>query len=541
MRNQIFLYEATESSFTSNGLGALPDYIKATVTENRNGSYELIMTYPLTGINYQNIALRRFILAKPNPTDNPQPFRIVQITEPTNGEVTILARHISYDLSGIPMNPFVALSLSDAVIEMNRQQIVNHPFVFSTDKVVTGVMQFDVPTSYRSLLGGIKGSILDTYGGDYHFDKYSVQLLSNRGTRTQDNPFDVTYKRNLSDFKNIKSSESTVSGVIGYWKPNMESETTEQDVDSDTVVMTAPLYSSITDIGSNETPFIEIVDFSSDFETKPTLTELTNHAEAYLQSNEHVVFGKNITFEFADYPEMLNSIGMCDIVRITFSKYNVVALAKVIKTTFNVGEDRFEKLEVGNARTNLSQRIISTSQELSASKQSLIDESREIRKELEETASMLREAIGDNQGNVSEITHAIDTIEATIASLRNSLSLTMTDQELMLQFIQEVNDRVDSNYTEQSERTSIIEKYVKFVDGALVIAIAGGAIKLKLFNDTIAFYDGADDASDMSNAFARFTNRELQVEAVICGKYLTIGKHWQILERYNNHWTLWRL
>lgn len=541
MRNQIFLYEATESSFNNNGLGALPDYIKATVTENRNGSYELIMTYPLTGINYQNIALRRFILAKPNPTDNPQPFRIVQITEPTNGEVTILARHISYDLSGIPMNPFVALSLSDAVIEMNRQQIVNHPFVFSTDKVVTGVMQFDIPTSYRSLLGGIKGSILDTYGGDYHFDKYSVQLLSNRGTRTQDNPFDVTYKRNLSDFKNIKSSESTVSGVIGYWKPNTESETTEQDVDSDTVVMTAPLYSSITDIGSNETPFIEIVDFSSDFETKPTLTELTNHAEAYLQSNEHVVFGKNITFEFADYPEMLNSIGMCDIVRITFSKYNVVALAKVIKTTFNVGEDRFEKLEVGNARTNLSQRIISTSQELSASKQSLIDESREIRKELEETASMLREAIGDNQGNVSEIIHAIDTIEATIASLRNSLSLTMTDQELMLQFIQEVNDRVDSNYTEQSERTSIIEKYVKFVDGALVIAIAGGAIKLKLFNDTIAFYDGADDASDMSNAFARFTNRELQVEAVICGKYLTIGKHWQILERYNNHWTLWRL
>ena len=37
------------------------------------------------------------------------------------------------------------------------------------------------PSSMRSLLGGVDGSILDVYGGEYEFDKFNVKLWNKRG------------------------------------------------------------------------------------------------------------------------------------------------------------------------------------------------------------------------------------------------------------------------------------------------------------------------------------------------------------------------
>ena len=44
------LYDSGERNFTSNGLGRLYDALSCTVTEERNGSYELEMTYPVSGM-----------------------------------------------------------------------------------------------------------------------------------------------------------------------------------------------------------------------------------------------------------------------------------------------------------------------------------------------------------------------------------------------------------------------------------------------------------------------------------------------------------
>ena len=45
------LYEGTEQAFLNNGLGRLSDAITCKVTEERNGTFELEMTYPMTGKN----------------------------------------------------------------------------------------------------------------------------------------------------------------------------------------------------------------------------------------------------------------------------------------------------------------------------------------------------------------------------------------------------------------------------------------------------------------------------------------------------------
>ena len=90
------LYDAGEKDFTSNGLGRLYDAIFCTVTEERNGSFELEMTYPVSGIHYKDILKERIIYAVPADGKKEQPFRIYKISKPMKGITTISARHVSY-------------------------------------------------------------------------------------------------------------------------------------------------------------------------------------------------------------------------------------------------------------------------------------------------------------------------------------------------------------------------------------------------------------------------------------------------------------
>ena len=70
------LYKADATNFASYGIGALPDTISCEVTEERNGAYECVVKYPVTGMNYSEIKRERIIKAKPSDTGSPQAFRM---------------------------------------------------------------------------------------------------------------------------------------------------------------------------------------------------------------------------------------------------------------------------------------------------------------------------------------------------------------------------------------------------------------------------------------------------------------------------------
>ena len=76
------LYAEAEMSFTTNGIGKLCDAISCSVTEKRNGSYELKMTYPSDGLHAETLSEGAVILAKPSERVSPQPFRIYKTTTP---------------------------------------------------------------------------------------------------------------------------------------------------------------------------------------------------------------------------------------------------------------------------------------------------------------------------------------------------------------------------------------------------------------------------------------------------------------------------
>ena len=90
------LFPEASTTFTTNGIGRLTDAISCTVTEERNGSYELDMVYPVTGQHYSDIGQRKIIVAQPSIDEKLQPFRIYKVTKPLNGRVKVfLHEHYS--------------------------------------------------------------------------------------------------------------------------------------------------------------------------------------------------------------------------------------------------------------------------------------------------------------------------------------------------------------------------------------------------------------------------------------------------------------
>lgn len=350
------LYEITETEFQTNGLGVLSDTISCEVTEERNGAFEITLEYPMTGIHYSDITQRRIIYVKPNPYSDPQPFRIYRITKPLSGTITVYAQHISYDLSGIPVSPFSAGSVTAALSGISTNSAVTNPFSFWTDETAADNFTVSVPTSARTLLGGSDGSILDTFGGEYEFDMWAVKLYANRGTNSG---VSIRYGKNLTDLQQDENISNVVTGIYPYWLSS----------DGDLVELPGKIVNAP---GTYNFTKISVVDFSSDFEEAPTEEQLQNKAEEYISSNNIGIPTVSITVEFQpleqteEYKDiaLLERVNLCDTVNVEYPDLGVSATAKCVKTTYDALKDKYISIELGDAKTNIADTIVQQQQEI---------------------------------------------------------------------------------------------------------------------------------------------------------------------------------
>lgn len=344
------LYAENEISFVTNGTGILADATRCEVTEERNGSFEAEMDYPVEGAHYSNIACRSIILIAPNQVDRPQPFRVYRISKPINGIVTIYARHISYDLAGIPVSPFSAANAPAAMAALKNHAAVACPFEFYTDKETAATMTVPAPASIRSLLGGVQGSVLDIYGGEYRFDRYRVSLL---GARGQDNGVTIAYGKNLTDITQEENIEAVYTGVYPYY------------LGADGTLVTLP--EKIVNADSTYT-FAKIMalDLSQEWEGPPTEEQLRTRAKSYMKDNSIGTPTVNLRVAFQpldqteEYQEIapLERVALCDTVTVRFEKLGVAATAKCIKTVYDALTEKYVSIELGEARTSIADTII---------------------------------------------------------------------------------------------------------------------------------------------------------------------------------------
>ena len=351
------LFPSTATEFTTQGLGALSDAISCIVTEERNGLYELEMQYPQSGIHFSEIQNRCIVYAIPSPYREAQPFRVYRITRPINGIATIYAQHISYDLAGIPVNPFTAGSAAEALSGMASHTAVESPFSFWTDKSTTANFSVLVPSASRSVLGGVEGSILDVYGGEYLFDKFLVRLYNQRGN---DNGVVIRYGKNLTDVEQDANISSVATGVLPYWV-GAEGELVQGNI--------------VNVDGTFDFVRIMTIDFSSDFENQPTASELETRAMQYIKSNKIGVPSVSISVSFVQLEQteeykdlaLLEKCDLCDTVTVQFEALGINAKAEIVRIITDVLLERYESVEVGDIRANIAYTIADQQQKIEKS------------------------------------------------------------------------------------------------------------------------------------------------------------------------------
>lgn len=349
------LYESTETQFTSNGLGRLVDTISATVTEERNGVYELEFEYPISGEKYDLIKEGRIVAVTHDETGDVQPFILYKRTATIDGKVKFNAHHLSYRLSNIVVKPFTASGIVDAMAQIVPNSLNTNPFVFWTDKVVSSQFENELPRSVRSLLGGERGSLLDVFGkGEYEFDKWTVKLHLNRG---QDSGVTIRYGKNLSDITQEIDASGYFNAVAPYWKGEDETVTLP-----DLVVL-----EGVEDIRAVP------LDLTNEFENAPTQAELRDMAQTRLENSSGINISENIkadfvqlwqTEEYKDYAP-LQRVRLCDTVTIIYEPLGVYSIQKkVIRVKWNVLLDRYDEIELGDSQVTLADLVVDMTQKI---------------------------------------------------------------------------------------------------------------------------------------------------------------------------------
>lgn len=351
----IRLFPSNATDFTTNGLGYLPDATECTVTEERNGAFELEMKYPVSGKRYSDILLRSIIVAKPNPYDDPQPFRIYEISRPMKGLVTVKAAHISYDMNGIPVDPCSVVngSITAALEALKASTIVPCPFILWTDKTTSNAtFEVSSPTGLRACLGGSEGSILDVFKGEYKFDKYMVRLYSERGTNRG---VSIRYGKNLTDLTQDENCENVYTGVHGFWSGEVDG--------SNVVVYTSPLVIPVP--GSFNFTRVLALDLSSSFQDKPSPFQLKEKVNEYITNSEIGIPKVNLDISFVNLMDsgeyetvaLLETVHLCDTVNVLFEELGVNATAKCIETVYDCITNKYVSISLGDAKSSLTKTL----------------------------------------------------------------------------------------------------------------------------------------------------------------------------------------
>ena len=360
------LYEAKTSDFTGNGTGFLRDATECTVKEVRNGTFELTLKYPENGVYADKLTEDAIIKAKPNNKDNDQLFRIYKSGKTIAGVNTFYAEHISYELNSNPIcQPVIeGKNPQQAIEQVLSQAAVPNNYTAWSDIQTRNSTSVDDVVSVRKMLGGVEGSILDTWGGEYQFDNFTIKLWKSRGKDTGET---IRYGKNLITAEQEKNIANTVTAIFPYARYKKD-ETSEEEILvklSEGIIKTpnADRYARLK---------CEPVDFSDKFKDGVVITEdmLRKIATAYAQSgiDEPSI---SIKASFQDMNRIkgnenlatFNSIDLCDTVTVIIEKLGIDVKAKVVSYTYNVLKERAESVEIGETRTNLTKQITAESKE----------------------------------------------------------------------------------------------------------------------------------------------------------------------------------
>ena len=399
------LYTANETIFSHCGIGALSEMTSCAVTEERNGAFECEFKYPVDGKLFAEIQESRIVKAKPNEMSDPQLFRIYASSKPINGIVTYRAEHISYELSGYPVE---SVSVENATARAAMNAILNatliaHRYTAQSDIGLLKSTTID-RKSARAALGGVEGSILSLWGGEFEFDNFTVKLHKARGRKTG---IKIAYGKNITDIKQEANVAGVYTAVYPYAK--YTTQPTDGQTEPEEITVSLPekiLYSQKASKAAGERVCIK--DFSESFNgaTEITVEQLRAKAQNWVETSGFDVPSVNITVSFENLwqsPEyeqyaLLERCGLCDTVSVEFPALNISTTAKIIKTKYDVLSEKYLQITLGSARANFADTVKDTSAAIEQTKQEIKQSSAKVEVDFKKAIDDATKAITGQSG-----------------------------------------------------------------------------------------------------------------------------------------------
>lgn len=339
-------------------LGVLEHCINCFTEEERNGGFTLTLTYPITDELHKDLIYDNIIVVKANDEYDNQQFRIAATERIIKGTVTVKAVHISYDLvyDLVQNVSFEKESCEYALNQLFRNSHFSKHYRGYSNIVNAQKYSANNKNIWEAIVGST-GSIVDTYGKGPEIirDNTNIHILNKRGT---DRGVVIEYSVNMLDEALEIDASSIVTSIYGFAR-----YTDEDNIEH---IVTAPRINS-TLIDNYAHPFIISKDYTDRFEEGAIPTEAQVQALVELDFQDGIDQPKcNYTINFvplskcAGYENIQDQIHLCDIVTIKDKRYNIDTKANVIKYKYNVLLERYDTMELGDARNTLSQTIVSS-------------------------------------------------------------------------------------------------------------------------------------------------------------------------------------
>ena len=383
------LYEKNEQNFQSIGIAILSDCLSCTVNEELNGKYECEFSYSISGVNFEKITADRIIKVQANEVSQPQLFRIYKSSKAINGIVKFYCQHISYDLNMLVVEPFgdlLNVSANYALNQILTHTVYGHQFTVNATVGGTKNIVSQTPKSVRKWLGDDEGCIHQLYGGEFEFDNFNIKLSSNRG---QNKGVTIQYGKNLKSINAELDIQSVYSSVYPYaiTDKGKYKSLTEKTIE----------LNNANQYGEKRTL---ILDLSEEFEKGETITQskLRTKANEYVNKNKVYQIQNNIKVDFIqlwqskDYATTaaLEKVKLGDFVTVLYEELGVNALAEVISYSYDSLAEKYNSIELGDAK----QKLTTTLNKVTTIESEIVTEKSEREKAIDKATELITGGLG---------------------------------------------------------------------------------------------------------------------------------------------------
>lgn len=384
------LYNANETAFETYGLGEI-DATKAQVTRERNGNYTLYIEYPASGPLASVFKNDMRIKSDAGLRTKNQTFFITRVVKDSTGISKVYAKHISHltETMAIRNNTVVSGTAPAALSIWASNCLGGIRFDVWSDIELSSKTSWNIADfkTARDALGGVSGSILDVWGGEYEFDNTTIRLHKQLGRKS---PIVLEYGRNILHAEDDQDIENAYTSVYPYATYTPENQGAG-DATGSTQQVTVELPEKYVDgpyIGLYNERRVLIVDFSSNFKEKevPTVDKLRKLAKDYAINNRLGLPKINTKIEYVDLSktldykltQILEEAELCDIVPIYYPEIGLTSEdAKLTTIVYDVLLEQNDSVEVGvigdGFRSSMTSNLSGKIDDLASNQQRLVN------------------------------------------------------------------------------------------------------------------------------------------------------------------------